>query len=234
MNDSDRQQVYELVIMEIICDDRKRGKPERQKNVIYTGQRYNSSYIDEDMSDFAVAFYEIVCGYFWNHHPMLDDKGNLIDWEFAGDSMNSFETIANRTPGAGKTRDDHSPKSEFPEFLRIYRHRWHCLVNFWTLPMETGRMLKGELNKARRATDYMDRYLSIIREEVPFDGNGRKFHNSFSSWNDFVDKEFLREGYLDRNDEIISYSRGTPEEFTQGAIRAMECRAKEISESEYA
>lgn len=227
-----QQQVYELLMLPIICDNRKRKQIERKDGVIFTGQKYCSSYIDEDMSDYAVGFYEILYGHLWGNHPMLDGKGNIIDWEYAGDSMNSFETTANRTPGVGRTKDQRPPEEEWPEFLRTYSHTWHCLANFWILPMETGRTLKGKLNKARTASDYMDRYLNVIRDSVLFNGEERKYHNSFSSWEDFIEKHFLKSGYFDGNG-IVSISEGSPEEFTKGAINAMRGRAKDISESEF-
>lgn len=228
-----RQQVYGLLLMPIICDNRTRKSIERVDDIIYTGQKYASTYIDEDMSDYAVGFYEIVYRNFLESHSMLDEKSNIVDLEFAGDTMNSFETIANKTSGAGKTRTTRTSESEWPEFLRTYKHRYHCLANFWLLPMETGRTFNGELNKAKVASDYMDRYLNVLHEKVKFDGKEREYHNRFTSWDDFLDRHFLRSGYLDNN-TIMSISRGTTEEFTMCAIRAMEGRAKDISESEYA
>ena len=228
-----QQQVYELLLMPIICDDRDRKNIERFNDIIYTGQKYTSPYIDEDMSDYAVGFYEILYKNILGNQPMLDGKGNFIDAEFAGDTMNSFETIANRTPGAGKTKTERTNESEWPEFLRIYKHRYHSLANFWILPAEMGRSLKGELNKARRAGDFMDRYLKVLREEVKFNGQERRYCNSFKHFDDFLNKHFLKSGYFDK-DSIISISSGSAEEFTKRAIKAMEGRARDISESEYA
>ncbi len=229
-----RQQVYEILMMPIVCDDRKRKNLERRDRVILSGQKYCSSFIDEDMSDFAVCFYEILYGYLWDNHSMLDEKGALINWEFAGDTMNSFNTIANAVPGAGDSRDLRTPEEEWPEYLRTYYHTYHCLANFWILPMETGRMLKGKLNKARTARDFMDRYLNVIRDGVEFNGMERDYHNRFSGWDDFITKHFLFRGYLSDDGMIKPISRGSAEEFTKNAICAMEGRAKEISESDYA
>ena len=233
MNTGQRQQVNELLLMPIVCDDRNRERLERINDVIYTGQKYASAYVDEDMSDYAVGFYDILYKNILGNHPMLDGKGNIIDWEFAGDTMNSFETTANNTPGAGKMKAKRTPESEWPDFLRIYKRRYHSLANFWILPVETGRSLNGDLNKARRAWDYMDRYLNVLREEVEFNGQERKYHNRFESWDDFLETHFLKSGYFD-NGSIISISHGTSEEFINGAIKAMEGRARDISESEYA
>ncbi len=185
------------------------------------------------MSDFAVGFYEILYQNLLDSNHMLDKYGNLINFEFAGDTMNSFETTANRTPGAGKAKVLRTPESEWPEYLREYAHSYHCLANFWVLPMETGRSIQGKLNKARRALDYMDRYLLVLYDEVKFDGEERFYHNCFQNWQDFLDTHFLQSGYLE-GDTIRIFSQGTAEEFIRGAIKAMEGRAKDIAKSKYA
>ena len=46
--------------------------------------------------------------------------------------------------------------------------------------MEMGRTLKGELNKARKAQDNMERYPNVIRTEAPFDGSGPHYYKEFS------------------------------------------------------
>ncbi len=49
MNDSDRKQVYELLIMEIICDDRKRAGSKRQGNMeVWTEETDESKLSDKD------------------------------------------------------------------------------------------------------------------------------------------------------------------------------------------
>ena len=76
------------------------------------------------MSDYAVRFYEILYRDIFENHPMLDEKGHVIDVEFSGDTMNSFETTASRTPGAGKNKKERLPEGERPEFLREYKHKF--------------------------------------------------------------------------------------------------------------
>lgn len=106
-----KQQVCDLLLMPIVCDDRRRCKPVCKHNVILTGQRYCSSCLDEDMSDFAIGFYEIVYG----QHPRHDQKGHLVDLEFAGDTMNSFENTACKVLGP---KEKCPPKDQWPAFLR--------------------------------------------------------------------------------------------------------------------
>ena len=217
------QQVHELLLAPIVCDDRQRDKPIRQGNTILTGQRYASTFIDEDMSDFAVGFYEILY-----NRPILDNRGFIKDLDYAGDTMNSFETTARRVLGR-----ERPPEVEWPCYLREYKQRYRCLANFWVLPLEMGRTLKGPLNKARRAQDYMDRFLRLIRTEAPFGGDGGGFFQSFTDWDDFVERQFLRRGYLAREGKIKEMSGGSPESFISGALAAMEDRARDIAESEY-
>ena len=112
---------------------------ERVGDVVYLGQKYASTYVDEDMSDYAVGFYEILYKNLLGNQPMLNDKGNIINWKFAGDTMNRFETTANKTPGAGKMKAKRTPESEWSDFLRIYKRSYHSFANFWILPVETGR-----------------------------------------------------------------------------------------------
>ena len=60
-----------------------------ENNCIFTKQTYKGSF-DPDMSAVAVGFYEIIYGL-----KILDGKGYLLNKEFAGDTMCSFNTIVN-------------------------------------------------------------------------------------------------------------------------------------------
>ncbi|MGL5087167.1 MAG: hypothetical protein ACRC68_15880 [Clostridium sp.] len=95
--------------------------------------------------------------------------------------MNSFNTIANITPGAGKSSKTRTPDKNWPEYSRNYFNRYHYLANFWILPMETGRTTKGVLNKAiKPINDYMDRFLELIHSEIRFDGCDREYFRCFN------------------------------------------------------
>ena len=55
------------------------------------------------MSDFAIGFYSILYKGPLNNNPILDKKTNkLVNNNFAGDTMNSFNSIANCIPESGK------------------------------------------------------------------------------------------------------------------------------------
>ena len=228
-------QVREILLKPIDCD-KSQSKVYLSENRVISGQTYYSS-ADADMSDFSIGFYEIIYKEVLKGKPILGQKGSLKNSEFAGDTMNSFNTIANCTPGAGKSSRQRTEKEEWPEYLRGYQTQYHCLANFWILPMEIGRTTKGKLNKSiKPISDYMDRFLQLVESEVSYNGRDREYFKSFSGWNDFVSKHFLN-GYLDNNQQIELYSyfdeKGHPN-FITSALQKIEQRATCIAESEYA
>jgi hypothetical protein len=232
-------QIHEILLMPIYCDN-KHDKISRENNKIKTGQKYRSM-PDEDVSDFAVGFYEIIYKDILNFKPLLEHNGSLRNNEYAGDTMNSFNTIANIIPEAGKSREQRKAKEEWPEYLRNYHSKYHCLANFWLLPMEIGRMTKGTLNKARNPIgDYMDRFLEMVYSEVKFDESEIKYSEYFScfkNWNDFTDKHFLKNSYLDQKLKVDLYSNSNEErseQFIEKALDKIEQRAKCIAQSSYA
>lgn len=232
-------QIYEILLMPINCD-KKYDKISREDNEIKTGQKYYSK-PDEDMSDFAMGFYEIVYKDILNSKQLLEDNGYLCNNEYAGDTMNSFNTIANITPGAGKSRKKRTAKEEWPEYLQNYHSKYHCLANFWLLPMEIGRTIRGTLNKAINPTgDYMDRFLEKLNSEVRFDESDMKYSKYFScfkNWDDFTDKHLLKNSYLDQNLKVnlySNYNKERSEYFIEKALDKIEQRAKCIAKSNYA
>ncbi|NRT71129.1 hypothetical protein [Clostridium beijerinckii] len=230
-------QVYEILLMPIYCD-KKHDKISREDNKIKTGQKYRSM-PDEDMSDFAIGFYEIIYKDILNSKPLLEKNGSLRNNEYVGDTMNSFNTIANIIPEAGKSSSERTAKEEWPEYLRTYHSKYHCLANFWLLPMEIGRTTKGKINKAIKAIgDYMDRFLEMLYSEVRFDeSDGSKYFSCFKNWNDFTDRHFLKNSYLDKKlkvDLYSNYNEDRSEYFIEKALDKIEQRAKCIAKSNYA
>lgn len=126
------KQIRELLLIPISCDKKINGIS-RKDNRILSGQKYYSS-ADEDMSDFAIGFYEIIYRDILGNIPILDFRGALHNNEFAGDTMNSFNTIANVTHGAGKSRLQRTPIIEWHEYLREYHMRYHSLQIFGLFP----------------------------------------------------------------------------------------------------
>ncbi|MCO7124602.1 hypothetical protein NIE88_02255 [Sporolactobacillus shoreicorticis] len=225
------------VLLTTICCDKKQSKISREDNIILSGQKYYSS-TDADMSNFAVGFYEIVYKDILNSKPLLKHNGSLWNNEYAGDTMNSFNTVANITPRAGKSRVQRTAMEEWPEYLQNYYRKYHCLANFWILPMEIGRTTKGILNKAINPTgDYMDRFLEMVHSKIRFYGYDREYFRCFNCWGEFTDKHFLINSYLNEELKIELYSNFNEDKsrkFIKKALEKIGQRAECIAESEYA
>lgn len=148
--------------------------------------------------------------------------------------MNSFNTVANSTPSAGKSREERTPEDEWPEYLSSYSDIHHCLANFWLLSMEIGRTFKGPLNKAiSPVRDYMDNFLKMVRLNVNFNTSEIHYYRCFDNWDGFVKKHFIGRAYLN-NGKIDRYSDSCSEIVIEKALNKIEKRAEEIAESEYA
>lgn len=197
------------------------------KEEIISGQKYYSDK-DPDMSDFAIGFYEILYG----KNPILKEDGTLNDVEFAGDTICSFDTTANRIPEANKSRKSRSNIEEWPLYLKEYYMKYHCLANFWLLPMEIGRTGK-KFSKMSTSKDYIDRYLQYYKNNQ--NEYCRLYPNYFSQFNKFDD--FINYHFFSGDDNfaaIISFSYDKKmDDVIFKMMKAMESRADAISKSEY-
>ena len=130
-----RKQVYEVLLMPINCEKHGGFKSNRkvniskQRNCIISTETYWPQYTDKitgkqfrypfkpdfDMLDFACGFYKIIYKGLLNGNEIVDEDGNFVDKEFAGDTMTSVSKL----PGL--------------------RDKYHCPANFWILPMVIGR-----------------------------------------------------------------------------------------------
>lgn len=232
------EQISEILLMPICCK-KKHKKIKKEDGIIQSGQKYYSS-ADGDMSDFAIGFYEIIYKEILESKAILKHNGYLYSRNFAGDTMNSFHTIANITPGAGKSRKEREDicEEKWPKYLRDYYSTYHCLANFWLIPMKMGRTTAGEYNKARRPiSDYMDRYLQMLYSEIDFEKRDRDYFKYFESKNDFAHKHFLIGVYIDINLNIDLYSKShkkASEFLVEKAMEKMRLRADSIAKSKYA
>ena len=234
------------------------GKPSIEinsdDNIIKSTQQYKGKK-DPDMSDIAIKFYEILYGF---------NEGEMFPYEmFAGDTMNSFDSIANFVPGAGKTKKERKKtnKEDWPEWLRDYEKEYHCLANFWVLPMTVGRgvgrLSKGQNNTAKSFNegrrDYMDRFL---RQYIKLNADYSRLYEDYT--NKFPLPSFAKQHYLtgiyiedggycsimDYDSSIIKFSNIKEDEnvnfvdLVAGVIEAMQkkikARAVLISESDKA
>jgi hypothetical protein len=200
---------------------------------------YKNKIWDEDMSDIAIRFYKKVFPTLYNEN----DK-------YVGDTMNSFNTIANRVPEAGKCQKHRTPKNEWPPWLQNYHDFYHCLANFWVLPMRIGR---GGCSKKDRngnidcyvnrgcndENDFIDKHLNKVKEffrhnhhfkcDVCGDHSGyyetfQMFDNGKDGWENFSEKLYL-EPYLAANGALIKLSELEPKEFCETASELILKRA---------
>lgn len=186
MDDKRRELVYKILLMPIICD-KSICSVEIKDGVIYTGQNYYSK-PDPDMSDLAIGFYEIL------YNDILDGKilnknGYLNNCNYAGDTMNSFNCIANLVEEAGGTTKNRTVIEDWPEYLKFYHRRYHCLANFWLLPCCIGRR-SSKLNKY----DSMDIFLDRINENYKVIEKHNRYVQKISDVNEFC-KIHCLDGY---------------------------------------
>lgn len=234
IDDKKRKQVYEVLIMPIKCekhcgfDDNREVIICKKDDIVISTETYWPEYRDKDtgkphrypftadcdMSDFACGFYEIIYAPLLNDKKIVDEVGNFVNKEFAGDTMTSVSQ------------------------LRGLEKEYHCLANFWVLPMELGRKSENKLSKTSNyydIKDFMDRFLLLLRYK--FDDYKNTFPEYFKKIDDFKtfsDIHMLSESYLDENNMVLQYS-DVVDKFTENYLsKKIKKRAEKISESNYA
>ena len=245
MEDIKRQQVYEILLTPIVCTkySNRNVEIEREKNVINSTQTYYPCKkfhitLDEDMSDFSVGFYEIIYKELLNGNPIINNKNDgLFDRRFAGDTMNSFETIANLIPEAGDCKKNRTPCTKWPKFLQNYKMQYHCLANFWILPIEIGRMIdkNNEICKASYdfgIQDYMDIFLNKLKEKQIEIFTREPFNN----FHDFAKVHFLIGSYVYNDTTVYKFSNGklSGEMIIDRILDRIKLRATSIANSDFA
>ena len=229
LNDKQKE-VLKILMTPIEVSSRNQGETiiKIKEHVIYSTQTYEGPF-DEDMSDFAVGFYEILYNSLLNENKILQQK-KLVNNAFAGDTMNSFNTIANRVPEAGKSRKQRTDKEVWPEYLSNFKDHYHCLANFWLLPMEIGRKSNHSYSKIR-CKDYMDRFLNKMSKEY---GNVEVL-NIYGDFEEFKTVHFLEGSYIDAEDgKVFSFSnssKNTAEEVIESMNQKIFKRAEMIANS---
>lgn len=226
--------VYKILLTPIYCN-KEYSNIEYKEDKILTGQKYIRS-ADEDMSNFTIGFYKILYKDILQQNPILKENGNLFNNEFAGDTINSFARIANRTPGAGKSNKERTLERYWPDYLVLFNKQYHCLANFWMIPMGIGRTLH-KWSKAKKSWDYMDRFLkTYIENKEIYIKMYPTYFSAFDGIKDFAQRHFLLGSYINANMEIDIYS-DTKKYDSHAVIKRMqekvELRARCISESKY-
>lgn len=233
MDDIKKEQVYNILLMPIECTKHSGFNTERKiiikkkKNCIETTQTYWPEYIDKntgekfrynfksdcDMSDFACGFYEIVYKDLLNGKQVVNNNGCFVDKNFAGDTMTSV--------------------SKLPRL----KNRYHCLANFWIIPMELGRKSKHELSKTSKKyciEDFMDRFLLLLKYNL--DDYKKEFQNYFfkiDSFEKISNFHFIGDSYLDEEYNVIQYSDTINEDTESYLWNCIKKKAKMISNSEF-
>lgn len=176
------------------------------------------------MSDFAVGFYNIVYEDILSGKCLLDGK-YLTDCCFAGDTMNSFNAIANLVPEAGGTKAARTEESKWPEFLKKFYKQYHCLANFWVLPMCIGRS-SAKLNRY----DSTDMFLNLLKSDYEVLKRHVNYWEKLGDYDEFCERHFLN-GYEPLEVEKVKklYSEGQAQGLVAHAAACMEKRAETIS-----
>lgn len=241
-----RKQVFDVLMLPIEATKYSGGNVEiyREGNIIKSTQTYypwkewNGKplpiSLDEDMSDFAVKFYEIIYSSIINNKSLIEND-SLVDKKFAGDTMNSFETIANLFPEAGCCKKNRTSSDAWPEKLQQYKKQYHCLANFWILPIEIGRKLdeKNDLCKGN-IKDYVDRFLEKLK-----DSNGCVNYENFSNYKNFskfAEVQFIYGSYVYSDDSLYYFSsdESNPYLLIDKIMDRIKIRATAIANSDYA
>ena len=205
----------------------------------YPSKNYPIS-LDADMSDFAIGFYEIIYKDFLEN-KILNGTDALFNREFAGDTMNSFDTIANTVPGAGKSSAKRTERSEWPKYLQEYYDQYHCLANFWVLPMVVGRKVDNKYYKAYSnyysvdggTQDYMDRFLKVLKDNFGvYKESYPDYFRKLDSFEDFLNVNYINDVYY-KDGCIVDYSSLEAEERIGRITDNIKGRARAISNSKH-
>lgn len=187
----DRKQIIiDLLKMPIVSSKAVTGitlakRKDTGKLFILSGQNYEGS-TDEDMSDIAISFYKTIY-----QVDILKQDGSLKDNQYAGDTMNSYKQITSR-----KLCPDEKKEKWF--------NAYHCLANFWILPMEVGRKFDNKFSKRRISKDYMDGFLKVLNERFDeFKKHYPIFFKDMENIHDFCKVTQIGNIYMDSNNESI-------------------------------
>lgn len=241
----EKQQVKSILLTPIECNYKcAHWKPVnifRQNGRIYSSQKYRNA-LDPDMSDLAVEFYNIVYEDILKSKDTIEPKkilkeGFLENIDFAGDTMNSFNSIANGVSGAGLSAAKRTEKKEWPEFLQKYYSKYHCLANFWILPMRIGRR-SGKLNRYDSVDIFLNKlkegYSDVLKKDT-------EYLRKLKTYDEFCCKHFIKECEQFSTDTVLEMYRNSSdkvksdkakEEIVEHAYQFMELRAESISSND--
>lgn len=251
MTDKQKEDIIKIMMTPIECTGYSNGNPsiKIENGVIKTTQTYypykewNGEKVDipldPDMSDFAIGFYEILYKDILSEKILASDDG-LTNNQYAGDTMNSFNTIANRVTEAGKTTKCRKPEDQWPQWLIDYHHRYHCLANFWMVPLEVGRKLDNisfcKASYDNGICDYMDRFISFHRERFQgFKERYPDYYSNMKNYNDFENEHCLHRNFICECGHISKFSHiNDTKKMVSEIIRLIRKRAESIVDYDFA
>lgn len=158
-----QEKIKEILLMEISSE--KTDLIRKEDGKIISPQRYGSDKghrrgKDPDMSDLAVAFYEIL------YKDILPGNGKILgedtlfkDTAFAGDTMFTFSKLKKSLLAAHK--GDNVTIEKIETGMEKLKGSYHCLANFWLIPEAHGRRLMKAAS-----FDSPDIYLEKIKENL--------------------------------------------------------------------
>ena len=199
------------------------------------------------MSDIAVEFYNIVYRDILESKKILKEEGfykcALENFAFAGHIMNSFNSIANNVPGAGQSAKRRTEKKKWrEEFLQKYHSQYHCLANFWILPMSIGRTDTKWNNY-----DSVDIFLNELKEDFSVLKEYADYFERLKTYDNFCEKHFIvgceplptdavYEMYhkrLNNKPKTETKFREDAKKLIEQAYNVMESRAESIASNDY-
>jgi len=182
---------------------------------IYSGIKYGKG--DPDMSEVAIRFYELLYNFEGVSWSKFNDKKSVFSVEdIMGDTMNSVSRVVPLASEEGI----------------VFKEKYHCLANFWVLPMKAGRKTNqfskntpphGRPSKRieifnKDIKDFMDRYLSFLHDGIGADEEMTSYYKYYLKMLklDYADKDwflkFCKKHYMigsfvDENGTINGFSQ---------------------------
>lgn len=225
-DDKKQNLVKEVLMKSVVCDKSIGASPYEKDGMIFSGQKYYGV-ADADMSDLAIGFYNILYSNILDKQGILDGK-YIRNCCFAGDTMNSFNTVANLVPEAGPSVKARTNKNTWPLWLQEYKKQYHCLANFWLLPKRIGRTSK-KLNYY----DSMDIFVNKISKD--YDGTliqDVSYFEKISTYEDFAKIHFIEMYGISDELELQNYKKKNAKVLVEQAQMQINERAEAISKSE--
>jgi len=167
---NDKQKQVKKILLTPIVTNSEVTSIKKNNGIIFSTQKYHSSTknYDEDMCDFSVGFYEV----FYKEMvggSLLLDNGRLRNKDIAGDTMNTINCICK-----GESSKEEEKKKN------IFYDQYHCLANFWLIPMQHGRLASGKTGKKLNNYDSLILYLheleknyNNLKDRRPVYGSGK-------------------------------------------------------------